>query len=612
MSFNPHYPCRNETLWGLSPVITAKTNKYNQIFCTVDSESKSHYLTSKFNIPTDHIFNYKDAGFLLGIMAGTQSRGVDVVLNSLSDEFLSSSWKCVAEFGTFIELGIRKSIGKGALAVEEVNSNRTYVAVDLLHLSLRRPKVAAAILQRAINFWREGNIQPIFAPTKHSATQIAELFREMQLGQPIGKVVVSIPDSNTFSPEPTYASLQLRADRSYLFVGGLGGLGRAIATWLAEKGATEIVFLSRSAGRSLEHNQFVKELATLGCTARLVAGNVASYPDVIQAIKASAKPVGGILQASLILRDSSFLNMKWEDWLAASQPKIQGTWNLHSALLEEQSDIPLDFFFLFSSTAATGGWYGQANYHAGNTFVESFAAYRHKLGLTASVLNVGFIKDAGFVAENTAAAEAARSMGQWFNSEAELLECIELMLMKSRSEPTLQLHESNDHGRAQGLVQKSLLAMGMRATVPVTASSCRIPWRKDRRMLAYRNFEAHELKASPVASSGSSSHDDLSRFIRESGSNLARLQATETAAYLGTEMGKALFEFIMRPDTEVNVEAPLASIGLDSLVGLELKSWIRRWMGVELSTLEILNCATLQVLGGLVQGKLVEKYQARV
>lgn len=529
----------------------------------------------------------------------------------LSGELLSSSWKCVAEFGTFVDLSDRKSTEQGKLAVEQINSNRTYVGIDLLHLSIRRPSVVAAILQRAIDFWKLGRIEPVLTPSKHSATQISECFREMQLDQPIGKLVVSIPSSDEFPPEPIYESLQLRADRSYLFIGGLGGLGRAIATWLVERGATEIVFLSRSAGRSSEHDQFVKELAVLGCTARLVPGDVAKYHDVVQAIKASDKPVGGVLQASLILRDSSFLNMKWEDWIAASQPKIQGTWNLHNALIGEQPDIPLDFFFLFSSTAATGGWYGQANYHAGNTFVESFAAYRHKLGLTASVLNVGFIKDAGFVAENTAAAEAARSIGQWFNSEAELLECVELMLKAPRSEPSLQARVSPDNGRVHSLVQKSLLAMGMRSTAPVTSSSCRIPWRKDRRMLSYRNYEAHELKASPGAGSDSSSYDELSRFIRESGSNLALLQSTETATYLGTEMGKALFDFIMRPDAEVNVEAPIASIGLDSLVSLELKSWIRRWIGVELATLEILNCATLQALGGLVQSKLVEKYQAR-
>ena len=129
-------------------------------------------------------------------------------------------------------------------------------------------------------------------------------------------------------------------------------------------------------------------------------------------------------------------------------------------------------------------------------------------------------------------------------------------------------------------------------------------------MLAYRNFETHQLRSAVVGGNGLSSHEELTQFIRESRSNLGLLESPDTAAYLGKEMGKALLDLIMRGDEQVSVEAPLASVGLDSLVSLELKSWIRRWMGVEVATLEILNCATLRVLGAVVQAKLVEKYQA--
>jgi len=125
----------------------------------------------------------------------------------------------------------------------------------------------------------------------------------------------------------------LRHDRAYLFVGGLGGLGRVVATWLAERGATEIVFLFRSTGSSPGHHRFVEELATVGCTTKLVRGDASKYDDVVRAIQAAVRPVGGVLHASLVLRDSNFLNMNWEDWLAASQPKIQGTWNLHNGKL---------------------------------------------------------------------------------------------------------------------------------------------------------------------------------------------------------------------------------------------------------------------------------------
>jgi NADPH:quinone reductase-like Zn-dependent oxidoreductase/acyl carrier protein len=545
-------------------------------------------------------------------MEATHNRGVDVVLNSLSGELLHASWKCVAEFGTLVEIGRRDFIGQGKLAMEQFESNRAFVGVELLHFWLHRPWAVGHILQRAVNFWKRGYIKPIIAPTKYSAVRISEAFRGMQRGQHIGKLVVSMPENpiRELPHEPVHEALRLRGDRAYLFIGGLGGLGRAIATWLVERGADEIVFLSRSAGTLPAHSQFVAELAALGCTARLVSGDVGKYSDVVKMIKAASKPVGGILQASLVLRDSNFLKMEWEDWVAASQPKVQGTWNLHNALLSEQPDEPLDFFFLFSSTAATGGWYGQANYHAGNTFVESFAAYRHQLGLAASALNVGFISDAGFVSENPGAIDVARAMGQWFNTESELLECIELMLKLSRSKPALA-GKSKDKDSTQRLIQRSLLAMGMRSTAPVTSSKCRIPWRKDRRMLAYRNAEVRDLLTSSSSGPGLSSNDELARFTRESSSNLLLLQSAETVTFLATEVGRALLELIMRTDSEADLNAPLAAVGLDSLVSLELGGWIRRWMGVEFASMEMMKCENLLALGGIVQSKLIEKHNMR-
>jgi hypothetical protein len=148
-------------------------------------------------------------------------------------------------------------------------------------------------------------------------------------------------------------------------------------------------------------------------------------------------------------------------------------------------------------------------------------------------------------------------------------------------------------------------------SISLTSSTCRVPWRKNRRMLAYRNVEARELESSSVSGSGSSSHDKLARFTREIGSNIVLLQSADIAMFLATEMGKALLDFIMRADSEVDYQAPLAAVGLDSLVSLELRGWIRRWMGVDLATLEMTRCENLQALGAVLQSKLDEKYEAR-
>lgn len=83
------------------------------------------------------------------------------------------------------------------------------------------------------------------------------------------------------------------------------------------------------------------------------------------------------------------------------------------------------------------------------------------------------------------------------------------------------------------------------------------------------------------------------------------LQAAETTTYLATRIGRALLELTMRADAEVDIDLPLAAIGLDSLVSLELRSWIRQWMGIDLTTLEITKYNNLRPVGCLVKDKLL-------
>ncbi|KAF4825322.1 Highly reducing polyketide synthase FUM1 [Colletotrichum tropicale] len=573
------------------------------IYCTVGSQSKRDFLIEKLGIPPDKIFNSRDSSFLSSIMAATKGLGVDLVLNQLSGELLHASWQCVAEFGTFVELGRRDFLGHAKLAMDQFESNRTFCGVDLAHLWARKPRFVGDMLERVIDLWTQGHIKPYIAST-FSAVEISQPFRQMQQSQHIGKIVVTLPEraeSQLLPTDAIHKTLKLRHDRSYLFTGGLGSLGTVISSWLVEKGAKEIIFLSRSAGRLPEHASLANELACLGCNATFVSGNVAKYVDVVRTIKAAKMPIGGVLHAAMALRDASFLSMSWSQWLEASQPKIDGTRNIHEALLERQPDVPLDFFFLFSSTAATGGWWGRANYHAGNSYMDSFAGYRRNLGLAASVLNVGFISDVGYVADRPEAADLAKATGQWFNTEVELLDCIERMLMEP---PT-----GNGASAASCHVEPSLLAMGMRSTMPLTSKSCRVPWKRDRRMLALRNLDSDDSNI--PSGSDSMTNDELSHAIRELSSNIVSLQSGETTEFLATHIGKTLCKFQLRQDTDLDFHAPLSDLGLDSLVGIEVRAWIRQWMGVDLATLEITRSKNLEQLATAVQKRMIQRYNSK-
>lgn len=461
----------------------------------------------------------------------------------------------------------------------------------------------------------------------------------MQKGTHMGKIVVAMPEDPADLPsEAAYEALSLRDDGAYLFVGGLGGLGRSITTWLAEKGARHFVFLSRSAGNMPDDDPFIRELSSLGCTATRVSGDVSNYDDVVRAIKAAGRPINGVLQASMVLQvcasllyfppsffplsehvqeltrvqDNNLEDMTWKQWMTASKPKIQGTWNLHNALIREQTQ-PVDHFFLFSSAGAVSGQWGQANYNAGNTFLDAFVSYRHSLGLAASTVNIGAIEDIGYLSANEEVLDSLRATATHIMREPELLDCIELML--KRSSPT-RAPPTADGERQQRpspspfrYVQPSQIAIGLRSLLPIEAPHNRTIWRKDPRMLVYRNREATDHALGSAATT--SSDEALSQFLRDIASNMTLLRSAEAVELITRELGTTLLGFLMRGEGELDLEAPLAAVGIDSLISIELRNWIRRRLGAEVTVLEIVRAESVRSLALTVQTKLVEKYQAR-
>ena len=100
----------------------------------------------------------------------------------------------------------------------------------------------------------------------------------------------------------TSMPIRFRSDVSYLLVGGLGGLGRVISTWMLENGARNILFLSRSAKEGPETTPFFDELRFRGCEVSTFAGIVTSLSDVKAAVRQAIKPVAGVMQMSAVMR----------------------------------------------------------------------------------------------------------------------------------------------------------------------------------------------------------------------------------------------------------------------------------------------------------------------
>ena len=105
----------------------------------MSSQEKVDFLMQTFKIPQNRIFSSRDSSFLPDVLRETGNKGVNVVLNSLSGDLLHSSWKCVATFGTMVEISKRDLIGNGTLAMKPFGNNRTFVGFELSQIiSYRR------------------------------------------------------------------------------------------------------------------------------------------------------------------------------------------------------------------------------------------------------------------------------------------------------------------------------------------------------------------------------------------------------------------------------------------------------------------------------------------
>jgi len=64
-------------------------------------------------------------------MEATNGRGVDVILNSLSGDMLDLSWRCIADGGTFVEIGKKDMTDRNNLSMEPFCRNASYRPIDI-------------------------------------------------------------------------------------------------------------------------------------------------------------------------------------------------------------------------------------------------------------------------------------------------------------------------------------------------------------------------------------------------------------------------------------------------------------------------------------------------
>ena len=372
-------------------------------FFVTASAPKQAYLRS---LGVSRVYDSRSTEFAGRILEATGGEGVDIVLNSLTSEgFIDASLSCLRQGGRFVELA-RRDI----LSEEEMAALRPDVAYDILELDVLKktdPAWIGRVLSDIMARLASGELKPI-AHSRWPLCEAGSALRFMRSARHMGKIVV------TASP---LAEGRLRPDRAYLVTGGLGGIGCAVAGWLADHGAGTIVLNGRREPAA-DAEETIRTLRERGVNlvVELVDVTDASAIDrMLDRIDRDLPPLAGVIHSAGVLSDGALTNQNWARFEQVLWPKILAAWHLHRAT--EHRD--LDFFILFSSRVGVMGNPGQANHAAANAFLDQLAGHRRAMGLPGQAIAWGAWSEIGEAAEQKDRIERQRSAlgGRWFTPQ---------------------------------------------------------------------------------------------------------------------------------------------------------------------------------------------------
>jgi phthiocerol/phenolphthiocerol synthesis type-I polyketide synthase C len=498
-----------------------------------------------------HVMSSRSVAWAEEVMEATGGRGVDVVLNSLAGEAIPKGIGVLAPFGRFLELGKRDVYSNLQVGLYAFRNNASVSVIALDQLAAERPDDYRALLTHVMELFEKKIFTPLPRET-FPVSRIGDAFRHMMAGTHVGKVVVTAEAA--VSVVERSAPHVIAADATYLVTGGLSGLGFAVLQWLVERGAKHVAILGRSAPSETVRAR-IDEMRAAGVQVEVVSADVSDALQVDSAfahIERTLPAMRGVIHCAGSLDDATIPNLDASKFLGpVGKAKIDGGWNLHT----RTKDRTLDFFLLFSSVAAPVGSPGQGNYAAANAFLDGLAHYRRTAGLPAIAVDWGPWSDTGMAARGVL---GSRGLTAGL-STADGLVLLERIL---RDDPA------------------QVIAVAPRFAERLTSEGALLD----------------ELgRAAKKDASSTLLRDQLQGKTPEERGELVQVVLRDL-------IGKLL----RTEPASIDVKAEFSTLGVDSLIGIELRGRVRRQLGIDISPADVLRHSTVNSLAQFLAPKVVD------
>ncbi|GME50746.1 hypothetical protein HK57_00312 [Neofusicoccum parvum] len=536
------------------------------IYASVDSDTTKDLLSTEHAVAPECIFDSRSSSLSTGLMLQTSGKGVDVIVSASTGAALRSLSSCVAGEGRFVDISqqteptafdpmfFKRSVSFSSVDVENMDDSKLYALVETVLAEMGSEAIAST--------------------RTYSVSDLPKAVAGAQSSHFDARAVVEFnDDANVPLLPPSPPRLELDPEGTYILAGGLGVLGLTIAENMCSQGARHLVFLSRSGASTMKQQEALESFRSRGCAADAIKCDVTDASQVgelAQTISEKKWKVKGVVQLAMVLRDSIFENMTYDKWRTAVDPKVKGTWNLHSLLPQE-----LDFFIILSSMSGIIGNTAQANYAAGNTYEDAVAHYRHGKGLAATTLNVGLVTDVDHFNEDSTIEDYLKKYSHWIPAQLtdHELQVALTAAMRGRS--------------ADGTAVPVQLLVGINDDVPRDGEGLNL-WPHDRKF---------DHRASAASAAGGAKDDASAPRMR------AAQTVRDAAAVVEEALRVNVANAMTASPSDIDVEKPLYSFGVDSLKAIEVRNWIFNELKADVSVFDVLSPSPLSKLAVRIVSK---------
>jgi hypothetical protein len=263
------------------------------------------------------------------------------------------------------------------------------------------------------------------------------------------------------------------------------------------------------------------------------------------------------------LQDGIFQKMAFKDWETSIKPKVYGARNLQDVL----GNTPLDFWLMTSSVSGILGTPGQANYAAGNAYMDALARHRRNLGLVACAAVLPMVLGVGVVAENTELEASLTRKGMYGIDEEHLLKSFELAINMQKAGEN---NEAIDH-----------LVIGLDPAV--LSQAVKEAGNVEPFYMADERFRTlvHHMSGS-TAMGGDAGANVLASMLAATPAEAVQMARDHV-------VGKLSRMLLLDLDVFEGDGRSIASYGIDSMIGAELRNWIFKEFAMDIPFQQLLG-----------------------